>query len=416
MMARMSGGKARRGWRPALRVAGWNAALLVTGLAVIAAVGEIYLRATASFVAPRIPRHFVPGVGYIHPPGAEIRHTNNVDFWTVSRANSLGFADREPVSPVRAAASCHVTAIGDSFVAALEVPVADKFHVRLEALARRELPQLDVTTSAFGYRGVAPVNELAFYDRYARPLQPRLVVLVLGINDLWGNSPLLRGRELGMEPDRLPYVSVQEAADGTLTLLPPDPTRASRAERVRAAAHVIDASYFLSWSRHSFRQRWPHLWATGLETLRLRRRRSDVSDAIPPLVTWNPAMREQELAPAFREALELLGFALDQFVERTRRDGAALAILATHEMGRRRGDRAFDRLQALAAARGIPVIEQRDHILRRGGKVVNARWPHDVHWSPAGHQWAAEALLEHLRRNPAICGARGTLPARTAGG
>ena len=126
-------------------------------------------------------------------------------------------------------------------------------------------------------------------------------------------------------------------------------------------------------------------------------------------------MRAAELSPEFEEALALTGFVLDRFVERTRRDGAALVILATHEF-RARGDRAFNRQQALAAARGIPVINLRDHIVRRGGEVRNARWPHDFHWSPAGHQWAAEALLEHLRRNPEVCAARGTQPARTAGG
>ena len=396
MIARMSGGKARRGWRRALRVAGWNAALLAAGLVLIAAGGEIYLRATGTFVASRIPRHFVPGVGYVYPPGAEIRHTNHVDFWTVSRANSLGFTDREPVGPARAAASCHVAAIGDSFVDALEVPIADKFHVRLEALVRRELPHLDVTTSAFGHRGLAPVNELAFYDRYARPLRPRLVVLVLTLNDLWGNSPQLRGIELGLEPDRLPWVSVRRAADGTLTLLPPDPTHASRQDPVGRVNLLLETSYLLSWSRHNFARRWPYLWATGLETLRIPRRGPGTP---PPFAEWDAAVRAPELAPVFQEALALMGFALDQFVERTRRDGAALLILATHEL---RG-RAFDRLHALAAARDIPVINQRDYIVGRGGRLRDAHWTRDGHWNPAGHQWAAEALLEHLRRNPGIC-------------
>ena len=103
-----------------------------------------------------------------------------------------------------------------------------------------------------------------------------------------------------------------------------------------------------------------------------------------------------------RKRWALLGFALDQFVERTRRDGAALVILAAYDLGGR-GDRAFGRLHALAAARGIPVINQHDYIVSRGQKVRDAHWPRDAHWSPAGHQWAADALLEHLRHNPQIC-------------
>ena len=30
-------------------------------------------------------------------------------------------------------------------------------------------------------------------------------------------------------------------------------------------------------------------------------------------------------------------------------------------------------------------------------------WPNDAHWSPQGHQWAAEALLEWLRGNQGAC-------------
>ena len=53
----------------------------------------------------------------------------------------------------RAAASCHIAMIGDSYVEARQVPIADKFHVRLEELAARELRHLDITTSAFGIMG-----------------------------------------------------------------------------------------------------------------------------------------------------------------------------------------------------------------------------------------------------------------------
>lgn len=51
----------------------------------------------------------------------------------------------------------------------------------------------------------------------------------------------------------------------------------------------------------------------------------------------------------------------------------------------------------------IPIIDQYDHTFRRGGKIADAHWPHDGHWNPIGHQWAAEALLEYLQRHPEIC-------------
>ena len=94
------------------------------GLALIVLAGEVYLRL-------KVQKHFVQGVGYIWKPNVEISHSN-VDFWVISHTNSLGFLDREPISSERAVASCHIAMIGDSFVEADEVPIADKFHVRLE--------------------------------------------------------------------------------------------------------------------------------------------------------------------------------------------------------------------------------------------------------------------------------------------
>ena len=60
-------------------------------------------------------------------------------------------------------------------------------------------------------------------------------------------------------------------------------------------------------------------------------------------------------------------------------------------------------MNELAAERRIPVIDQADVIYRQGADLRDAAWAHDDHWSPAGHQWAAEALLEYLKRNQGVC-------------
>ena len=146
----------------ALRLIGWNAAWLVAGLILIAAAGEIWLRLTTPFVTNSLPSQFIPGTGTVRKPFAEIRTTNAVDFWTVSRTNSWGFLDREPISRERASASCHVAMIGDSFVEGREVAIPDKFHVQLEALAARERPDWNVTTSAFGMSTTEQMGQLGY--------------------------------------------------------------------------------------------------------------------------------------------------------------------------------------------------------------------------------------------------------------
>jgi hypothetical protein len=60
---------------------------------------------------------------------------------------------------------------------------------------------------------------------------------------------------------------------------------------------------------------------------------------------WDPAKTpaiddvyfDKPLAPIFREALAFTGFALDQFQERTHRDGFNLLTLATQTMKREDG-------------------------------------------------------------------------------
>ena len=212
-----------RRWVRVLRLLGWNVLLLTIGLALIAAAGEAWLRLTIPFMHRSWSLSFVPGVGALYEPGSEVRWTNGSEFWTVSRANRWGFLDRPPPSPERAAAGCHVTLIGDSFVMAKQVPVADKVQVRLEDLARRRLPHLDVTTSAFGISGTGQVNQLPFYDHYARRLHPKLLVLVFVPNDFRNNSPALTALWNGFDPDRQGWTTAVRDADGGFVLRPPDP-------------------------------------------------------------------------------------------------------------------------------------------------------------------------------------------------
>ena len=143
------------------------------------------------------PRAFVPGVGLLYEPNAEVRVTNGLDFWAVAQTNSLGFLDREPLSPQRATETCHVSVLGDSFVAAEQVPIPRKFHVLLERLAARKAPALHITTSAFGCNNTAQASQLLFYDEYARRVEPKVLVLVFVENDFGGNSALTMALRTG---------------------------------------------------------------------------------------------------------------------------------------------------------------------------------------------------------------------------
>ena len=402
-----------------LHPVGWNALLLMAGLALIGLAGEVWLRSTLPFREAYLPTVFVPGVGVLLPPDTEIRWTNKLDFWTVSRTNRLGFLDREPPSPERAAESCHIATIGDSFVEAKEVPIADKFHVRLEGMAARELPHLDVTTSAFGRGTTGQVNQLPFYDEYVRRLRPKLLVLVFVDNDFMDNSAFLDMFSIRrrLDPEHLPFVYAERGVDRKIELRPPDPDWASRPPQPHSA--TIWTSRVVEWvTRRSWLADWldakvgalspvradPEL-ISWLETLSSRPGYETHLDGWRPAVRTraNDEFEKEDPPPVFKEALEFTAFALDRFKERAQRDGASLVILASHTM-KRRGDHLFHRLNALAEVRDIPVIDQYDHILRQGGSIADAHFAHTDHWNATGHRSAAEALLEYLERNQWICG------------
>ena len=422
--------------RRILRIAAWNAALAAAGLALIAAASEIYLRAANPgwFYGNRLPMQFVPGVGRLIQPNADFRHTNGLDFWQTTRANSLGFLDREPLSPQDAAASCHVAVIGDSFVEANEVPIADKLHIRLEEAAADRLPALAVTASAYGKGGTGQINQLPWYDRFARALRPNLIVLVFVSNDFRDNSAVLRAlATTHNDPEKQPYMTAFKQKNGSVALRPPVnafndqtqpapspayPTQPPPAPPVAidispATDSVMPVSRFLKWidAKLSLASAADRERAEAAKVARRAAnliRRPGYENILDG---WTPThrkgidkiFRQEVLPPVFQDAVDYTAFALDEWKERTDRDGAMLVILSNYTMGSR-GDPLFDRMSAMAQERGLPVIDQHAYIARQGRAIEDAHFQHDAHWNANGHLWAAESLMEWMERNQDVCG------------
>ena len=436
-----------------MRIAAFNALLIVAALALIGVAGEAYFRLIVvpngygfavnpkDFAQPTALR-FVPNVGVMPDPNSEVRHTNHLDYWTIAKTNSLGFLDREPISPKRAAESCHIALIGDSFVEAKEVDIADKAHVKLEESAARELPHLDITASAFGRIATGQIHQLAFYDEYARRLRPKVVALVFVPNDFPDNSTILTALEHGLDPDHMRVVTAARSSDGELYLRPPDPDykafklplppkrplpsnnddakpyAATFASVVGSAkTEAIKYSYFAEWLDVKYapvaRNETHHpklepklVWQADL--LSQRPRYSTLLQEWTPTTYRNLSeiFSERDLPPVFEEALEYTKFGLEQFKRRADRDDAKLVILSTHIM-KTFGIQRFERLTAMAEELDIPVIDQHDYITSAGAVSTDAKFKHDWHWNKDGHLWAAEALLEWLRDNQDVCSERG---------
>ncbi|MGZ5545294.1 MAG: hypothetical protein ACXWIU_11515, partial [Limisphaerales bacterium] len=194
-------------------------------LVLLAAAGEFYLRTktkTQSFVTAW-PVVFDPQVGFRFQPNADVATTNNLDYWTRQKSNSLGFLDREPVAPEARPGSCHVVFIGDSFVEAHQVEIDQKVQVVLEKLAAERASALKLTTAGFGISDTGQLNQLPFYDQFARLQQPKIVVLVFVKNDFADNSAFLQGVTRGADPEHMPRQYASAKPGGGFELQPIDP-------------------------------------------------------------------------------------------------------------------------------------------------------------------------------------------------
>ena len=412
--------------RTIVRVAGWNLLVSVLACLLIGIAIEAYFRLADPFWDPvdlgSQPGYyqFVPGVGLLRPPHRELTYSNGYDYWTVQRANRLGFLDREPIEPDRAAESCHISVIGDSFVEGREVPVSDKLQVVLEEIAAREAPHLDVTTSAFGIQGTGQMNQLPFYDRYAKRLKPDLVVLVLIGNDFHNNAP---SQKRPMVSSRLPYGWAIRNKDGGFIYLPPAldfpvatfPLASEYLDtwRTRALYRAARASRFIAWLgartlwlyRHvpefvvagDTREGGAHVselpqgrvmrdWFTSSEGS------SSDDDPFRRYQRRVNLLFQTNRAAAFDELRGMNALSLQQFKRRTDHDGAALVALD----GWYFDDPRVQALNELAGSLGIPVVSLREHVTRQDGRIEDLYWGRDFHWGPAGHRRAAEALWEYI--------------------
>lgn len=365
------------------RVIGWNALLTVAALSLLALAGEAWLRTTRPFGLEVSPGVFVPGLGMHFAPSATVRSVN-VDFQSESRTNSLGFLDREPPSREAALASCHVVVVGDSFVLARSMAVADKFHVLLERMAARRLPRLDVTTAAYATSGVGQVHQLAFWDKWIRHRPPQLVVLVAVGNDLAENRR--RGRTRGS-------FTVAQKSPGRWVRLAPfydDPPPAPGGplySGVRAVWHRTPPGL----------RPWVAFWARD---------------------EWRKVRPSPGLRPLASEMARPTAFALDQWQDRTTRANASLIVLGSSnlrwELRTPGGVSALDQFERMAKERSIPFIDQLAYAQANWeeradiAQVSNElHWPNDGHWNAVGHRWAAEALADHMAKNAHLCAAQG---------
>ncbi|MEO8358564.1 MAG: hypothetical protein ABI672_00925 [Vicinamibacteria bacterium] len=414
------------------------ATLLFLGL------GEGWMRLRRPFLTPLWPSQPIPLVGFTFTPHSLVRWTNQLDYWNEGLVNSLGFLDREPSADLTNSANCNVTFLGDSFVEAAQVPIEQKSHVLFETMAQNQLPDRSIRSQAFGYSGTGQVNQVPFYTVFARPLHPRVVVLVFASNDLANNSSLLEGVRNGWDPTHAPRPFARRSGESGIERLPPAddwadhllkplPKRPELAWWSSLHIAARDHSYLYSWAWANAKLKYPAVAAridptsdvTGIQANNKAQigRIAGLEHALDGWAYPNDLDLDLmfdakgPLPPAFEDAWTYTAFGIDTIRAEAAKDGASVVAListtfanelstkepASEKPRPRVYHTAFDRLIRLLRDRQIPYVDQQTYIDEHGIKSEDIRFAHDGHWSSIGHQAAAGALIELFKKNPALC-------------
>jgi hypothetical protein len=409
----------------------WPSALgSVVAVLLIFGAGELYLRWSLPFTETRWPSRYVDGVGWLFEPSATVRWTNDLDFWVEEKTNADGFLDRDHRT-TSVDGHCRVALIGDSFVEAAQVRNDEKVQALLPGFASRRGFDRPIEASAYGFSGTGQLNQLPFYERYAKSVRPHLVVLVFVSNDFANNSSLLEGVRNGFHPEHFPRMSARfEGEPKRISLVQPDSGwqrhlipvdgESSARECRPCAGHraLLARSVFYRWIVAKLRLLAPGLIAPlePVGVTELWRARVEWLAAHGPFAHAFGGWRgspdidemffEESLPPAFAQALDLTEFAFAEFKRRVERDGASLVVLVSssvHRPGLRNPDRYAQRFSAIASKLNLRVLDQFEWLQRQGEPLSSIRFPHDGHWNQRGHEVAAEMIAEYLARHPESC-------------
>ncbi|MCK6578693.1 MAG: SGNH/GDSL hydrolase family protein [Anaerolineae bacterium] len=281
--------------------------------------------------------------------------------------NSQGAHDVEHVVE-KPAGTPRVLVLGDSLVAALEVPTEALFFRRLESLLSARagaggVPEGVTEVIGFGFAGYGTAQEMLFYEGGGRRYAPDVVLLLFTPhNDFADNHPAFAAMSIDWVYTR-PYFR-------------PDETGVLVAEPPRAAPMPPLHRFLLEWSR-----------LYRLLSLRARQFQPPVSLIGPEYEaaraeswTWTFAQ-----LTALRDAVEAdgarFGVVIDQSLLAESERAAVHAEIAAGLTAR-----GIDHLSLL------PVFQSAE----QGGMLV--RYACDGHWTPAGHALAAEAILPFVEQ------------------
>jgi lysophospholipase L1-like esterase len=376
-----------RGGRRARRLLA-NLALAVASLGLALGACEALLRILGyrpiyeTYSRPTLFWAHDPVLGWSHPPGARGEYVGPrpwpIEFQTPIEINAEGL--RGPELEPLPAGGRRVLFLGDSMVAAFEVPYEQTFTALLEPILSERLGA-EVQVLNAGVRGYGTDQSYLYYRARARAFRPDLVVLFHSGNDLEDNEKLHEMRRplgkaaFALEPDGSLALHGQPvpayAACSEYRISPPGGVRRVDG-RVERAACALQMALFDHSALFSFLTMLVP-WDENLLLL-LYRFGGPAPKARAQAVQVEP--------PDQRYRRELALALLERLAREVEADGSRVLVTGIAKHLRALG---VDELRA----RGVAV---QDLSALDGEDALRLRWKHDAHYNAEGHRRVAEVL------------------------
>lgn len=343
-------------------------AILVAEFALI----EVGLRLEGgSEAAPAFQALFLqdPRVGYRLKPGARTTYTT-AEFSTDIAINGQGVRDNRDIGP-KAPNERRIVVLGDSLTFAIQVPLEQTFCKLLEAKLTRADPAHVWRVINAGVQGYGAVQEWLFYRHVASAFQPDLVLVASSVV----NAPLEAGKRSWLDAEGQPPADARTHAT----------TLARRLVRSTMVLQIVNLRYT---------QLKSHFQGPVQEL---------------PQATYlaNPP-------PVVQQGLEVAHDAVEKIVAKATQDGARTAILLmptrfqTDDAGfkfledtvRQAGgtmirNAGTDRFRQAFAPIGVPMFDVLPALFAQPNRV-DLFFQQNVHFTPRGHEVAAEAIFQFL--------------------
>jgi hypothetical protein len=375
-----------------------NLAVLCVGIFVALAAAEIFVR----LLHPLSTVEYLidSNVGPILAPHQKSRWVNQ-DYDVTIVTNSAGFHDGEHVLQ-KPSDFYRIVVLGDSFVEALQVPVADGFCQQLERVLKASVHRSRVEVVNLAISGTGPAQQYRVLETMGLRYQPDLVVMVvLPDNDFRDSSQRLSGSVAK------PYYAVD--SDGMLRYIPPQESGVGVA--------------LMPWLRRSALL---HLIRQAIATTPVEERLATIgllspasgvrSDYTYPSIPLDWHVYLADLPEAWLDAYRITHRMIHESKLLAEQHNAKFLVVligspATIEdrwketLASYSGtdqvkwdfERPYRAIEKLGRDVGFAVVNlvepfQRDYQQHQ----VSHAWPHDGHWNPRGHKLAAEVVGSFL--------------------